>query len=161
MTIQILNVILYLIYKWGEELKEVHILNTLEEINIVSDPIRLKIIMTLGATPKTAQDLSDALGVSRSKIHYHLKILEQNGIIEVVDTELINGITQKYFLPVAKAFIPNSEIFNKNLEGKQFTFKIPKKNYESFEKKLNNLIRKYSNKEEDSENFQVQIYKLS
>ena len=141
--------------------KEVHILNTLEEINIVSDPIRLKILMTLGTRPKTAQDLSDALGVSRSKIHYHLKILEQNGIIEVVDTELINGITQKYFLPVARAFIPNSEIFNKNLEEKQFTFKIPKKGYESFEKELNDLIKKYSQEGQDSENFQVQIYKLS
>jgi len=117
--------------------------------------------MTLGTSPKTAQDISHALGVSRSKIHYHLKILEQNGIIEVVDTELINGITQKYFLPVAKAFIPNSEIFNKNLEEKQFTFKIPKDSYESFEKELNELIKKYSNNGEYSESFQVQIYKLS
>ena len=142
-------------------MKEVHILDTLEEVNIVSDPIRLKIIMTLGATPKTAQDLSDALGVSRSKIHYHLKILEQNGIVEVVDTELINGITQKYFLPVAKAFIPNSEIFNNNLEEKQFTFKIPKKSYESFEKDLNELIEKYREDDGDSESFQVHIYKLS
>ncbi|MCI5972608.1 MAG: winged helix-turn-helix domain-containing protein [Anaerococcus sp.] len=142
-------------------MKEVHILDTLEEVNIVSDPIRLKIIMTLGATPKTAQDLSDALGVSRSKIHYHLKILEQNGIVEVVDTELINGITQKYFLPVAKAFIPNSEIFNNNLEEKQFTFKIPKKSYESFEKDLNELIEKYREDDGDGESFQVQIYKLS
>lgn len=142
-------------------MKEVHILNTLEEINIVSDPIRLKIIMTLGVTPKTAQDLSDALGVSRSKIHYHLKILEQNGIVEVVDTELINGITQKYFLPVAKAFIPNSEIFNNNLEEKQVTFKIPKKSYESFEKDLNELIEKYREDDGNSESFQVQIYKLS
>lgn len=142
-------------------LKEVHILNSLEEINIVSDPIRLKILMTLGTSPKTAQDLSDALGVSRSKIHYHLKILQQNGIIEVVDTELINGITQKYFLPVAKAFIPNSEIFNKNLEDKQFTFKIPKESYESFENELNELIKKYDKDDGNSESFQVQIYKLS
>lgn len=142
-------------------MKEVHILNTLEEINIVSDPIRLKIIMTLGATPKTAQDLSDVLEVSRSKIHYHLKILEQNGIIEVVDTELINGITQKYFLPVAKAFIPNSELFNENLEEKQIFFKIPKDSYESFEKELNELIEKYKNDDKDSESLQVQIYKLS
>ena len=142
-------------------MKEVHILNTLEEINIVSDPIRLKILMTLGRSPKNAQDLSDALGVSRSKIHYHLKILEKNGIIEVVDTELINGITQKYFLPVAKAFIPNSEIFNKNLDEKVFSFKISAKSYESFEKELNDLIKKYSQDEDVKENFQVQIYKLS
>lgn len=117
--------------------------------------------MTLGATPKTAQDLSDTLGVSRSKIHYHLKILEQNGIIEVVDTELINGITQKYFLPVAKAFIPNSNIFNNNFEEKQLTFKIPSRVYDSFEEELNELINKYSREDEDDENFQVQIYKLS
>ena len=142
-------------------MKEVHILNTLEEVNIVSDPIRLKIIMTLGTSPKTAQDLSNALGVSRSKIHYHLKILEQNGIIEVVDTELINGITQKYFLPVAKAFIPNSEIFNKNLEEKQFTFKIPSKSYDSFEKELKDLIEKYKQGGEYTDTYQVQIYKLS
>lgn len=142
-------------------MKEVHILNSLEEINIVSDPLRLKIIMTLGTSPKNAQDLSDALGVSRSKIHYHLKILEQNKIIEVVDTELINGITQKYFLPVAKAFIPNSEIFNKNVEEKVFSFKISGKSYESFEKDLNDLIKKYSEDEDNQESFQVQIYKLS
>ena len=142
-------------------MKEVHILDTLEEVNIVSDPIRLKIIMTLGATPKTAQDLSDALGVSRSKIHYHLKILEQNGIVEVVDTELINGITQKYFLPVAKAFIPNSEIFNKNLEENQFSFKISKNYYDSFEKELRELIKKYSEDKNDEKTYQIQIYKLS
>lgn len=117
--------------------------------------------MTLGTSPKNAQDLSDALGVSRSKIHYHLKILEQNNIIEVVDTELINGITQKYFLPVAKAFIPNSEIFNKNLEEKVFSFKISSKSYKSFEKDLNDLIKKYSQGDDTQESFQVQIYKLS
>lgn len=142
-------------------MEDVHILNSLEEINILSDPIRLKIILTLGTTPKTAQDLSDALGVSRSKIHYHLKILEQNGIIEVVDTELINGITQKYFLPVAKAFIPNSELFNNNLQEELFNFKIPNKFYDSFRKDLETLVNKYKESEEEIESYQVQIYKLS
>lgn len=143
-------------------MQDVHILKTLEEINIVSDPIRLKIIMTLGTTPKTAQDLSDAMGVSRSKIHYHLKILQENGIIEVVDTELINGITQKYFLPVAKAFVPDSEIFNKNLKEEVFSFKISGNSYDLFKKELDELVEKYKKEEESNqESFQVQIYKLN
>lgn len=143
-------------------MQDVHILKTLEEINIVSDPIRLKIIMTLGTTPKTAQDLSDAMGVSRSKIHYHLKILQENGIIEVVDTELINGITQKYFLPVAKAFVPDSEIFNKNLKEEVFSFKISGKSYDFFKKELDELVEKYKTEgESNQESFQVQIYKLN
>lgn len=118
--------------------------------------------MTLGTTPKTAQDLSDAMGVSRSKIHYHLKILQENGIIEVVDTELINGITQKYFLPVAKAFVPDSEIFNKNLKEEVFSFKISGKSYDLFKKELDELVEKYKKEEESNqESFQVQIYKLN
>lgn len=141
-------------------MKEVHILKSLEEINIVSDPIRLKIILTLGTTPKTAQDLSDAMGVSRSKIHYHLRILEENGIIEVVDTELINGITQKYFLPVAKAFIPDSEVFNKNIQEEVFSFQVSSKNYDSFRKELDNLVQKYNLEDSTKKSFQVQIYKV-
>lgn len=142
-------------------MKELHILNSLEEINIVSDPIRLEIIMTLGTKPKTAQDLSDSMGVSRSKIHYHLKILEENGIIEVVDTELINGITQKYFLPVAKAFIPNSELFNPNLKEKLYSFSVNVKNYKAFSEELTNLVDKYSTNESEKESFKVHIYKLN
>ena len=141
-------------------MKEVHILKSLEEINIVSDPIRLKIILTLGTTPKTAQDLSDAMGVSRSKIHYHLRILEENGIIEVVDTELINGITQKYFLPVAKAFIPDSEVFNRNIQEEVFSFQVSSKNYDSFRKELDNLVQKYNLEDSTKKSFQVQIYKV-
>ena len=78
-------------------MKEVHILSTLKEINLLSNPARLKIIIMLGITAKTAQDLLDALGVSGLKIHYHLRLFEENGIIEFVYTDLINGITQKYY----------------------------------------------------------------
>lgn len=141
-------------------MKKVHILKSLEEINIVSDPIRLKIILTLGTTPKTAQDLSDALGVSRSKIHYHLKILEENGIVEVVDTELINGITQKYFLPVAKAFIPDSEIFSKNIQEEVFSLQIASKQYDAFKKELDDLVQKYQLEDSTQESLQVRIYKV-
>ena len=57
-------------------MKEVHILSTLKEINLVSNSARLKIIIMLGITTKTAQDLLDALGVSGLKIHYHLRLFE-------------------------------------------------------------------------------------
>lgn len=48
-------------------MKEVHILSTLKEINLVSNSARLKIIIKLGITTKTAQDLLDALWVSGLK----------------------------------------------------------------------------------------------
>lgn len=53
--------------KYDVKMNEVHILSILKEINLVSNPARLKIIIMLGTTAKTAQDLLDALWVSGLK----------------------------------------------------------------------------------------------
>nr|WP_231989321.1 helix-turn-helix domain-containing protein [Ndongobacter massiliensis] len=140
--------------------KDVYILNTLDEVNLVSDPIRLDILLHLGTTPKTAQDVADALGVSRSKIHYHLKILEDAGIIEVVKTELINGITQKYFLPVAKAFIPNTGLFSNAKRKKSFSIALAPEMVADFERELDQLVRKYQSEVLHPVPYQLEVYQV-
>ena len=144
----------------GIHLKDIHVLNTLEEIKIVSDPIRLEIIMNLGDQPKTAQDLSELMKMSRPKLHYHLNILEDKGIIEVVDTEQINGITQKYYLPVARALVPNTELFNRGVKENMYNFEINGEHCDDFEEELRQLIQKYQVDHSDHPNYQVHIYKL-
>lgn len=141
-------------------MKDVHILNTLDEINLVSDPIRLNILLHLGTTPKTAQDVADALDVSRSKIHYHLKILEDAGIIEVVQTELINGITQKYFLPVAKAFIPSTGLFSNAKQKKSISIALNPECVGDFDRELDQLIRKYKAQVPQPVRYQLEIYQV-
>ncbi|EEL70101.1 Transcriptional regulator, ArsR [Bacillus mycoides] len=67
-------------------------------------------MMRLCERPYTGQLLSEKFGISRAKIHYHLKELEKNGFIEIVYTEEKNGIVQKFYQSVAKGFTPAADL---------------------------------------------------
>ena len=81
-------------------------LTEFSQIKALSDPFRAEIMMRLMEKPYTGQQLSEYFGMSRAKIHYHLKDLEKNGLIEIVYTEEKNGILQKFYQSVASGFTP-------------------------------------------------------
>lgn len=85
-------------------------LTTYSQLKAISDPLRAEMMMRLCERPYTGQLLSEKFGISRAKIHYHLKELEKNGFIEIVYTEEKNGIVQKFYQSVAKGFTPAAEL---------------------------------------------------
>jgi hypothetical protein len=44
------------------------------------------------------------MGETSAKIHYHVKIMEEVGIVQLVYTKTINGIIAKFYEPAAKQF---------------------------------------------------------
>lgn len=74
-------------------------LKTQEEMNIYMNPQRQRLLKTLDilAIPVTPKQLSAYLGISASAVTYHLKKLETLGVVEIERTELIRGITAKYY----------------------------------------------------------------
>lgn len=74
-------------------------LKTQEEMNIYMNPQRQRLLKTLDilAIPVTPKQLSAYLGISSSAVTYHLKKLETLGVVEIERTELIHGITAKYY----------------------------------------------------------------
>lgn len=85
-------------------------LTDFSQIKALSDPFRAEIMMRLMEKPYTGQQLSEHFGMSRAKIHYHIKDLEKNGLIEIVYTEEKNGIIQKFYQSVAAGFIPADQL---------------------------------------------------
>ncbi|PGA35654.1 ArsR family transcriptional regulator [Bacillus wiedmannii] len=85
-------------------------LTTYSQLKAISDPLRVEMMMRLCERPYTGQLLSEKFGISRAKIHYHLKELEKNGFIEIVYTEEKNGIIQKFYQSVAKGFTPAADL---------------------------------------------------
>ena len=49
------------------------------------------------ARPATCKQLADAMGISASSVTHHMKKLEKLGLVELDHTELIRGITAKYW----------------------------------------------------------------
>ena len=77
-------------------IKDIQYITDIEKLKVISDPLRISILTTLGTEKKNSKELAKLLKINRTKIHYHLNILEENSFIEVVDTDTINGIIQKY-----------------------------------------------------------------
>jgi predicted transcriptional regulator len=90
-------------------MEEIKILTTVEEVKAISDPFKYKILMAFYKMeqPATVKQIADALKEVPSKVHYHVKKMEQAGIFNLVYTKEIKGIIAKYYEPTAKDFEVN------------------------------------------------------
>lgn len=94
-------------------MKEILYLQTLEQIKAVTNPKRIAVLRTFGPNkPLSAKMIAQELGETPSKIHYHLKELLKNGILEVVETREINGIIEKLYLPTAKKITVEKDLLS-------------------------------------------------
>lgn len=94
-------------------MKEILYLQTLEQLKMITNPKRLAVLKTFAPLkPLSAKMIAEELGETTSKIHYHLKELLKNGILEVVETREINGIIEKLYLPTAKKISVEKDIIS-------------------------------------------------
>ncbi len=130
-------------------IKDIQYITDIEKLKIISDPLRISILTTLGTEKKNSRELAKLLKINRTKIHYHLNILEENNFIEVVDTDSINGIIQKYYLPTAQAFVPSPSIFNDLFNNTSVNFIVKKEDVKDFWDEVKKLEKKFSSKDND------------
>ena len=130
-------------------IKDIQYITDIEKLKVISDPLRISILTTLGSEKKNSRQLAKLLKINRTKIHYHLNILEENNFIEVVDTDSINGIIQKYYLPTAQAFVPSPNIFNDLFNNTSVNFNVKKEDVKDFWDEVKKLENKFSSKDND------------
>ena len=130
-------------------IKDIQYITDIERLKVISDPLRISILTTLGTEKKNSRELAKLLKINRTKIHYHLNILEENNYIEVVDTDSINGIIQKYYLPTAQAFVPSPSIFNDLFNNTSVNFNINREDIIEFWNEVKKLEEKFSSKDTD------------
>ena len=128
-------------------IKDIQYITDIEKLKVISDPLRISILTTLGTEKKNSKELAKLLKINRTKIHYHLNILEENNFIEVVDTDSINGIIQKYYLPTAQAFVPSPSIFNDLFNNTSINFNVKKEDVTEFWNEIKKLEEKFSSKD--------------
>ena len=68
----------------------------------------------------------------------------------MVDTDTINGIIQKYYLPTAQAFVPSPSIFNDLFNNTSVSFNINKEDMEDFWNEVKKLEKKFSSDNKNS-----------
>lgn len=88
------------------------VLSTLEEIKVISDPFRFKILVLFNkeSGALTVKQMAVKLEEVPSKVHYHVKELERIGVLEIVETKEKGGIIEKFYLPTAEIFKVKKDI---------------------------------------------------
>lgn len=83
------------------EIADHYDLESVQQLQALGDPVRYSIIVHL-ATPRTGAQLGRLLKLPRTKVHYHLKLLEQVGLIRLHSLGTTGGMAEKYYLSVAR-----------------------------------------------------------
>lgn len=92
-------------------LKEIQI-HSRRELDIYMNPQRQRILkcMDLNGIAMTPKQISVALGISASAITFHLKKLEELGLVELDHTEIIRGICAKFYKRVPATICLNGGV---------------------------------------------------
>lgn len=68
------------------------------------DPVRAKILALL-AEPGSATTVAAVLGLPRQKVNYHLRALEEHGLVRLVEQRPRRGLTERVMAATARSYV--------------------------------------------------------
>lgn len=94
---------------WPHDLR---VIDSVETLRVVADPLRLRILAMLRREPSTAKRIAQELGTPIKKLYYHLGLLEEHALIRVRSTRLVSGIVEKQYEPTAYRITVDRELLS-------------------------------------------------
>lgn len=88
------------------EVLEVEDIEVFETLN---NPLRLRIMRQL-VEPAPIKQVAEALDVPPTRLYYHFDLLEEAGVIRVVETRKVGAMVQKLYQIVARSFRPSAKL---------------------------------------------------
>jgi DNA-binding transcriptional ArsR family regulator len=80
-------------------------LTTDEQLRAVSNLVRHRIIRLLRDGPATISQIADKLGLRKGSSSYHVRLLERAGVVHVVRTRKVRGVTERYYAPTSRRIV--------------------------------------------------------
>lgn len=98
-------------------MNDIFVLNDIEQVRAMADPLRQRIVETLIEAPMTTKQVAQHLKEQPTKLYHHVELLEKAGIIELVETRPKRGTVEKYYRAVAQSFTVDRDLFTSRTEG--------------------------------------------
>ena len=91
-------------------------LGVIDEPNVaaaVLDPIRARVLSAL-RNPGSATTVAAAIGETRQKVNYHLRALEELGLVRLVEDRPRRGLTERIMVASARAYVLSPELLGES-----------------------------------------------
>lgn len=93
-------------------MKETYKIQDLEQIRLLSDPFKLKLIQAFAEAAKTTKQVAAELDERVTKLYRHVDALFDAGLLEVVDEKKKRGTVERTFQAIARKFEADYSLFN-------------------------------------------------
>lgn len=87
------------------------LIDDVETLKIYFDPLRLRLLSAMAGSPRTVNELAEEVGVPFTRLYYHMHLLEQHGLIRLVETRNISGaVDEKFYQVSARQFLVDRDL---------------------------------------------------
>lgn len=90
---------------------ETYRVNDLEQVRLLADPLKLRIIQAFAAGPRTTLQVAESLGENVTRLYRHVDALLAAGLIEVTGEQKKRGTVERSFQAVARRFEADHTLF--------------------------------------------------
>lgn len=90
--------------------KATHRLTTLEQMKVLADPRRIRILELL-CEERTTKQVAEILGEPPTRLYHHVAALERVGLVRLARTRPSRGAVEKYYVAVARTFAADPGLF--------------------------------------------------
>ncbi|MEU6273306.1 winged helix-turn-helix domain-containing protein [Streptomyces populi] len=88
-----------------DDLPETFHVTTAEQLRAVSSLTRHRIMAVLRFEPATITQIAERVGLAKGSSSYHVRLLERAGLVKVVRTRKVRGVTERYYAMAARALV--------------------------------------------------------
>lgn len=81
--------------------QRIRVIEDPDVLRLIADPLRLRILELLRQRERTIKDLAHELAMPRTRLYYHVKLLEEHDLVTVVGTREVSGITERRYRTTA------------------------------------------------------------
>lgn len=83
---------------------DVEVIDTSAAAMVALDPVRSRLLSELG-TPASAATLGQRVGLTRQKVNYHLRALEDHRLVREVERRRWGGLTERLMVATASSYV--------------------------------------------------------
>jgi len=109
--------------KLHNPMRDVFTINKVETMKVLVSSLRAKVLLVLVNKTHTVKEISKILQVPPNRLYYHVNLLEQHGLIQVIETRMVSGILESHYRAVAAHYLvdpallaPGSPLSGQTLE---------------------------------------------
>ena len=95
-------------------MKKVYKISDLEQIRLLSDPLKLRLLQAFSESARTTKQVAAELGENVTKLYRHVDALYSAGLLELVEEKQKRGTIERTFRAVARRFEADHSLLSAN-----------------------------------------------